>query len=172
MRYLLDSNVLIAAKSLYYKPGFCTVFWSWIDDAHSGGQVFSIDKVKKELMAGDADDHLVGWAAERGEEFFLPTKGTLYQWRHLAEWAENRTPAFKESAKEKFLQAEAADAWLIAFAAHHGDYTIVTNEVSRPDSKKSIQLPDAAAALRIPTISLFDLLDTCAHNNFSFRHHP
>jgi len=172
VRYLLDANIFITAKDSYYNPGFCSAFWGWIDAAHQGGRVFSIDKVKKELLAGDADDHLVTWASERNDDFFLPSKGTLYKWDDLVDWVENRTPSFTAAAKEKFLQENTADPWLIAFAAHHGGYTIVTNEVSSPERKNSIKLPDAADGLGIQTIKLFELLDLWAHNNFSFLGQP
>lgn len=33
MAYLLDTNVLIAAKNTYYGFDFCTAFWDWLDVA-------------------------------------------------------------------------------------------------------------------------------------------
>lgn len=172
MRYLLDSDVLIAAKNLYYRPGFCEAFWDWLEDAHLGSRVFSIDKVQTELLAGEDEDHLRQWAKNKSDTFFLPTRGTLHKWRDLSIWANSIETAFTPAAKDKFLTVEAADAWLIAFAAHHGNYTIVTNEVSNTRSKSSIKLPDAAAALGISTINLFDLLDRLANKSFSYFDKP
>ena len=30
MAYLLDTNVFIQAKQLYYAPDFCPAFWDWL----------------------------------------------------------------------------------------------------------------------------------------------
>ena len=35
MAYLVDSNVVIQAKNLYYGFDFCPAFWDWIDRAHA-----------------------------------------------------------------------------------------------------------------------------------------
>ena len=70
MAYLLDSNVFIQAKNLYYGMDFCPAFWEWLVNANQAGSVLSTQKVRDELLAGD--DELADWARQRGEEFFLP----------------------------------------------------------------------------------------------------
>lgn len=171
MRYLLDSDALIAAKNLYYKPSYCQGFWAWLGACQAHGALFSIDKVRDELLNGPERDHLVDWARERDDEgFFLSSAGAMRQFTALAQWTQNRQPAFKEPAKAKFLRAESADIWLIAVAANSpGEFTIVTNEGAAPHSTNSIKLPDAAAAVGVRTINLFELLDLFAHSNFNFR---
>jgi hypothetical protein len=168
-RYLLDSDVLISAKNLHYNPQFCGAFWSWIVDAHHAGAVFSIDKVKNELLAGGDKDVLRLWAQEPAlSGFFLKSNGGINQWRGLATWAQSPQKAFKATAQAKFLDIESADAWLIAYAAFAGGYTIVTNEKSAPESKKFIKLPDAAAAAGVKTTTLFEVLSQHSSNNFQF----
>ena len=168
-RYLLDSDVLITAKNLHYNPRFCGMFWSWISHAHKGQKVFSIDKVRDELLVGDVDDELYGWAKDPDlSDFFLSSSGCASHWGRLAAWANLPKNAFKEVAKAKFLDVDSADAWLIAFAAHNKDCVIVTNEVSSPFSKASIKLPDAAAHLGVTTINLFQLLNRHSSHNFTF----
>jgi hypothetical protein len=49
MAYLLDANVLIAAKNLYYGIDFCPGFWNWIDNKGRDGVVCSVGKVKDEI---------------------------------------------------------------------------------------------------------------------------
>ena len=60
MTYLLDANIFIQAKNLYYSFDFCPAFWDWLDRANADQKVFSIDKVRNELIAGD--DSLAQWA--------------------------------------------------------------------------------------------------------------
>ncbi|MDR6586359.1 DUF4411 family protein [Herbaspirillum frisingense] len=166
-RYLLDSDVLIGAKNIYYRPNFCVGFWDWIQAGHSSGHIFSIDKVKGELLNGKKTDVLYDWA-QRPElkDFFLPSTGSAAKWGDLSRWA--TSGSFLPAAQAKFLNADSADAWLIAYAAHEGNYTVVTNEVGEPLSKRSIKLPDAANVLNVETISLFDLLQRHACNTFEF----
>lgn len=172
MRYLLDSDTLIAAKNLHYRPDFCQGFWQWIEDGHLAGKIFSVDIVCRELLSGDNDDHLHVWSKETNADkpnFFLSTKGCISQWGKLTAWATSK--GFKQGAIDKFLNPTAADAWLIAYALeNNGSYTIVTNEVSSPTSLRSIKLPDAARAFGVPVMSLYDLLSRHGPGNFNF--HP
>lgn len=55
MAYLLDTNVLITAKNLYYGIDFCPGFWEWIEHMGSAGTVRSVSKVKDEITSGDDD---------------------------------------------------------------------------------------------------------------------
>ncbi|MEZ2742645.1 DUF4411 family protein [Paenalcaligenes hominis] len=171
MRYLLDSNTLIEAKNLHYRPSFCQSFWDWIIAGHTANKFFSIDIVQKELLAGDADDLLHMWAKSVKASlpgFFISTKGCSSQWGALTAWVTNSK--YKEAAIKKFLNRAAADAWLIAYALQNkGTYTIVTNEIAVPSRISSIQLPDAAQAFGVPSINLYDLLSRHGANNFSFQ---
>lgn len=172
MRYLLDSDTLIAAKNLHYRPDFCQGFWQWVEDGHLADKIYSIDIVYRELIAGDADDHLHAWSKhidQNQPNFFLPTKGCLPQWAKLTTWATSKN--YKQGAIEKFLNPNAADAWLVAYALQNTEpFTIVTNETPSPSSLKSIKLPDAAHAFNIPVMNLYDLLSKHGPGNFNF--HP
>ena len=53
MAYLLDADVFIRAKNLHYGFDFCPAFWDWLIQQSQGGQVYSIEKVGDELLAGD-----------------------------------------------------------------------------------------------------------------------
>lgn len=169
LRYLLDSDVLIAAKNLHYNPSFCGAFWTWILNAHQAGRLYSIDKVKDELLAGGRDDVLYGWAQHTSlAGFFLKSNVGVAQWGKLAAWAQQPEKAFKPAAQAKFLNVDSADAWLIAYAAHAGDCVIITNEQPAPESKKFIKLPDAAAAVGVQTANMFDVLRIHSGHNFEF----
>ena len=50
--YLVDSDVLITAKNLYYAFDLCPGFWKSLLHHHRESRVFSVDRVRKELLAG------------------------------------------------------------------------------------------------------------------------
>ena len=52
MAYLLDADVFIRAKNLHYGFDFCPAFWDWLIQQSQGGQVYSIERVGDELLAG------------------------------------------------------------------------------------------------------------------------
>lgn len=69
MAYLLDANVFIAAKNLHYGFDFCPAFWDWLHLAHQQGNVYSIEKVRDELRAGQ--DDLAQWVDFVAKVIFL-----------------------------------------------------------------------------------------------------
>lgn len=168
-RYLFDSDGLIVARNLYYKPEFCPGFWSWLEEGHQAGVFFSIDKVKSELLGGSQPSVFADWIKKpEVDKFFVDSMSALSKWQEISAWANFPGRNFTASAKQKFLSAESADAWLVAYAAKEEGITIVTNEVAAPESKTSIKVPDAAAALAVPTISLVACLALHAVGNFKF----
>ena len=70
--YIVDSDVLITAKNLYYAFEICPGFWDSLLHFHNAGRVFSIDRVKSELLAGRKTEDLVLWVKnEVPAGFFL-----------------------------------------------------------------------------------------------------
>jgi hypothetical protein len=59
--YVLDSDVLIAAKNTYYAFAICPGFWKGLLRAHEQERAWSIDKVRGELLAGRKEEDLVQW---------------------------------------------------------------------------------------------------------------
>ncbi len=51
--YLVDSDVFITAKNLYYAFGLCPGFWKSVLHHHRTGRIFSVDRVRGELLAGN-----------------------------------------------------------------------------------------------------------------------
>ncbi|MCB5195567.1 DUF4411 family protein [Deefgea salmonis] len=168
-RYLFDSDVLISSARLHYNPNYCELFWGWVAEGHKAGLFFSIDKVKTELLDGEKDPLKIWAESNTLNNFFHPSISSLPIWRSLSTHANDPKKEFQEGAKTKFLNVNKADAWLIAYAAHIGNYTIVSNEASAPNAKREIKLPDAAAWVDVKTIKLFDLLKIHATNNFTFK---
>ncbi len=169
MRYLFDSDVLIASARFHYNPHYCQAFWDWLTAGHKAGLFYSIDKVKDELLDGDKDP-LLKWANSADlDGFFQASMPSLPIWRQLSLEVNDPSRDFKMGAKTKFLNADKADAWLIAHAAYSQNFTIITNEVSAPFSKKEIKLPDASSWLKVPTAPIHALLKKHAFQNFTFQ---
>ena len=151
MPYLLDSDVFIQAKNLHYSFDFCPAFWEWIDVGHARGTVFSIEKVRGELIAGD--DELSTWAQARGEDFFLPPDSAiLSSLATVSTWASGGM--YEAAAVSTFLQV--ADYYLVAHAHAHR-FIVVTHEVVS-DSKKKIKIPNACIGLGVTVMSPYEML--------------
>ena len=75
MAHFLDADVFIRAKNLHYGFDFCPAFWDWLIRQNQAGDVYSIERVGDELLAGG--DELADWA-RRGGDFFIPPDATLF----------------------------------------------------------------------------------------------
>lgn len=150
--YLLDADVFIRAKNSYYGLDFCPGFWEWLRHAHLQGKVFSIDRVRDELLAGE--DELKAWVTQLPPSFFFkPSSNTVESLKVIAEWAD-QAALYEPGAKAAFLAR--ADYYLVAQARAYG-YAVVTNEVAA-DKRTQIKIPNACAAHSIPVRTPFDLL--------------
>lgn len=151
MAYLLDTNVFIQAKNLYYGFDFCPGFWDWVDEATAAGLVSSVEKVGDELTGGQ--DDLATWAQQRMGSLFIGADAqTVASLQALSAWANGAS--YEPAAVSTFLQV--ADYYLVgqAYAAAH---TVVTHEVI-DNSKKRIKIPSACLALGVRCISPFQML--------------
>lgn len=151
MAYLLDTNVFIQAKNLYYGLDFCPAFWEWLIQNNEAERVFSIEMVGDELE--DGSDELAVWAAKRGSGFFLkPDPALLPALGRISSWAAGQR--YEQAAVNMFLQE--ADYYLIAYALAH-EHTVVTHEIPSTSTKK-IKIPDACIALNIKFMTPFMML--------------
>ena len=130
MPYLLDANVFIQAKRLHYGMDFCPAFWDWLIARNAANDVFSIERVGDELLAGG--DELPDWATDRGADFFLqPDPKLLIALRTVSAWAAGQS--YDPAAVNTFLLV--ADYYLVAHALAHG-HTVVTHEIASNSTKK------------------------------------
>jgi hypothetical protein len=151
MTYLLDANVFIQAKNLYYGLDFCPAFWDWLIANNKAGRVFSIEKVGDEIEAGG--DELAPWAMARGTGFFIrPDAAMLPALSRVSTWAIGQR--YEPAAVNTFLQL--ADYYLVAYALTYG-YTVVTHEIASTSTKK-IKIPDACIGLSIKCMTPFEML--------------
>ena len=71
--YVVDSDVFITAKNLYYSFDICPGFWKSVIHHHREGRVFSVDRARNELLAGHPEEDLVRWVKGKVPEgFFVP----------------------------------------------------------------------------------------------------
>ena len=153
MPYLLDANVFIQAKNLHYGLDFCPAFWDWLIAGNAAKQVFSIEKVGDEILAGG--DQLADWASKRGPDFFLkPDTKLLAALRSVSTWATSQS--YEPAAVNTFLLV--ADYYLVAHALAYG-YTVVTHEIASISTKK-IKIPDACIGLGIKCMTPYEMLRT------------
>lgn len=142
MTYLLDANVFITAKNAHYGMDFAPVFWQWVKDAHVAGLVYSIEAVKEELK--DGGDELAEWIQDQPASFYKAVDGpALLELGKLTRWV-NEHETYTQAAKATFL--DSADYYLVGQGKALG-FTVVTHEVSAPEGKARVKIPDACAAI-------------------------
>lgn len=151
MAYLLDANVFIEARRRYYGLDFCPAFWDWLIAANGRGAVYSIERIREQLIG--AGDELSDWVRALPQEFFFPADAaTLTSLAAVVEWS--RRQSFRQSAIALF--ADDADAYLVAHAHAHG-HTVVTLE-QPSDGVRLVKIPNACVGLGVKYINTFELL--------------
>lgn len=156
-RFYLDADVFIAAKNAYYAFSICPGFWTSVIYHHREDRLYSIDAIRREILAGKDTDDLVQWTKkEVPVEFFRTTDGeeVVSAFTEVMLWAQ-RSGQYTEPAKAKF--ATEADGWLVAYAKVHSGI-VVTNEQPRPDSKTRILLPDVCKQFHVEYQNTFAML--------------
>lgn len=173
--YLVDTNIFIQAKNFHYQFGFCPQFWAWLEDANRSGVISSISKVYKELRAGKVDCPAKIWADRLPKPFFRDddkNPGVMGCYKDVMAWAwdEQGKNKFTLGAAQDFSQPYRADAFIVAAAINY-DCEIVTQEsLKQPTGcMSSIQIPNAAHAFGVKTITVFDLLRRHAGPGFVFK---
>src|SRR5580658_1632224 len=113
MAYAVDANVFINAHRLYYTFGICPGFWESLIYLHGQGQIFSIDRVRDEMVG--KGDQLATWVADDVLDACFESSDTpdiIAAYAELVTWV-NAQPQFTAAGKAEFAQK--ADAWLIAY---------------------------------------------------------
>lgn len=151
MPYLLDANVFIQAKNLYYGFDFCPAFWDWLDVANKQKKVFSIENVFNELIAGD--DELTLWAKKHEKSFFLkPDTNVIAAFGKVSQWVYSQ--AYEPAAIQTFFQN--ADYYLIAHALAY-DFSLVTHEVPGNTTKR-VKIPNVCIGMHIQHLTPYQML--------------
>lgn len=155
--YVLDSDVLIAAKNQYYAFDICPGFWTSLREKNQEKRLLSIDLVRKELLRGEKTEELVQWVKRRdSEKFFVPVvdEHVMRYYERILEYVRSEKQWHEENVA-KF--AEGADGWLVAYGLYI-NAVVVTNEVSAPHSKKEIKIPDVCQKFGVRWVNTFEML--------------
>ena len=151
MAYLIDTNVLIEAKNRHYGFDFCPAFWTWLADSNLRGRVFSIQRVRAELV--QRDDELANWALALGERFFLSPTGEIEDTlKAIGGWADKQ--GFESQVIGDFMRG--VDCYLVAQALA-GGFEVVTHEIFST-GKKRIKIPNVCDADGVKYLRSFEML--------------
>lgn len=158
MIYLVDSSCFMTASQTTYPFDVAESFWNKIAELAQNHAFYSIDKVDAEIKANL--DQLSKWCDDYlPDDFFISTETEdVYQkFNELVNWAQNKK--IKQVGIDKFIAADKADIYFVAFASlKPEEYTVVTEENSAPGSKKDIKLPDACVEFNVRCINFMTML--------------
>lgn len=112
--YFVDADVFITAKNRYYAFEICPGFWKSIVRKHHDGRVYSIDRVRSELLAGRETEDLVQWtknSVPRGFFRNVDEAGDVTtKYGEIMLWAQ-RSPRFVAPRRRNSRPAPTAGLW-------------------------------------------------------------
>jgi len=153
--YVVDANVLMQAHRLYYAFPICPGFWDCLLQHHAAGRIVCVDKVRDEILPGDA---LYQWARNSAPvSFFASTQeeAVTGNFAALVSWVLGQDQ-FMQAAKEEFAQV--ADGWLVAYAQARKHHVVVTMEEHAPHAKKKVPLPNLCLQFDVRYTDTFTML--------------
>ncbi len=155
--YVADSNFFIQAHRMYYPMDIVPSFWERVKSLADAGNLISIDKVRNEINKNK--DTLTEWCeANLNKEFFVDSDTVISQYVEVITWANDRSGHYKPSALDEFLNADEADAWLVAYAlADVGSRVLVTHETRQPQRTNKIKIPDACEPFGVQYVNTIEL---------------
>lgn len=155
--YVLDSNFFIQAHRVSYPLDIAFSFWNKVKQLADQGKIISIDKVKNELY--DKNDVLEAWCRDNlPEDFFKDTTLVMAEYGQVSAWAINSGAHYQQNALNEFLDADEADAFLIAYALSDKENRIIlTHEVSKPNQRNKIKIPEPCNALGVEFCTTIDM---------------
>lgn len=153
--YLLDANIFLNASKRHYPFDVVPSFWNTLKELADRGVIATIDRVKDELYTNT--DELTQWCDQNmSDTFYQPAGNAIDEYRQLIAWSIAQ-PQYSQPARDQFAAVTNADAWLSAVALHTNS-VVVTEEVSSPESKKIIKLPDVCLAHQVRYLNTIELL--------------
>ena len=148
--YVLDTNVLIDAFYVWYRPSVFPGFWEWVELSAASGRVCSIEQVRTEIESRP----LIEQTRTFGGNFFRELDDDAGLTQLLSYVGEQNR--FTQSALRDFRIG--ADAPLIAYAMQEG-MTVVTGETRDPNSRNRVKIPDVCDAFNVSVATLPDMIE-------------
>lgn len=155
--YVVDSNFFIQAHRATYPLDVATGFWNKIKQLAENGTIISIDKVKAELYSNS--DELKQWCEDNlPDDFFKDSSECMEEYGEVSAWAISKADHYLANALNEFLDADEADAFLISYSLSDAENRIlVTQEVSRPEQKNRIKIPEPSIALGVNYLNTIEM---------------
>lgn len=155
--YIVDTNFFIQAHRETYPLDVAYSFWNKVKELAIGGKIISIDKVRDEIY--NKNDALEHWCRQNlPEDFFKDTSDVLNEYQRVVGWAVSKSSHYSQNALNEFLAADEADAFLVAYAMKDiASRTLVTQEVSRPEMKVKIKIPEPCLIFNVRFVRAMDV---------------
>jgi hypothetical protein len=159
MQYVVDANFFIQSHRSTYPLDVVVSFWAKLQVLAASGILVSIDKVKGEIYG--QGDTLEQWCRHHlPSDFFkdTDTSAVLAGYRQAVDWVNTMRHHYHASAVQEFLDSNEADPFLAAYV--HADkehLTLVTQEVSNPNRKNKVQLPECCHHLGVRYIGMMEM---------------
>ena len=155
--YVVDSNFFIQAHRVSYPLDVAFSFWNKLKQLAEEGKIISIDKVKNEIY--DKNDALEEWCrVNLPEGFFKESSEIMASYGQVSAWAISRSTHYMPNALNEFLDADEADAFIVAYVlADPRNRVVVTQEISEPNRKNKIKIPEACIALNVQFVNTMDM---------------
>lgn len=140
--FVLDTNFFIQAHRMTYPLDIFSSYWDKIKELALNGYIISIDKVKKEL--DENEDELSQWCKNNLPfDFFKDSTSYMREYTKVVNWAQSMNYHYNTNALTEFMDNKNADAFLIAYVlSDPSELCLVTYEISDPQSKKRIKIPE------------------------------
>jgi len=152
--YVLDANIFMEAHRRYYGFDICPGFWDCLIHHHQALQLVSIDKVRDEILTGDALGEWVKNSAPRTLFDATDDPAVTANFGEMMRWVQAQEQ-FKDEAKAEF--AAVADGWLPAYAKANGGI-VVTHEEYAAEAKARVPLPNVCRQFGVENIDTFAML--------------
>lgn len=148
MLYLLDANVLITAKNLYYEFGRVDQYWEWLAFQAEQGHVKIPIEIFEEITVGK--DSLAAWARTNKEALLLEEEVDIGLVQHAT------VAGYAPDLTDIELETVGRDPFLIAYAlVDVAKRTVVTGEVRSNKQRQNRSIPSVCDTLGVKSCDQF-----------------
>lgn len=143
MKYLIDTNTFITPYRGYAPLDVAVTLWGKFKCMSDNSTILLLDRVQQEISINA--DAIHQWVEDNFNEAsivsFQDNHQALANYATISRWAASQNRSQK--ALEKFLRQDAADIFLVAYAATDpNNYTVVSFERSNQNGLSEFKLPD------------------------------
>ncbi len=148
MLYLLDANVLITAKNLYYEFGRVDQYWEWLAFQAEEGNVKIPIEIYEEITVGK--DDLAAWAKANKDALLLDEEVDISLVQHVT------ATGYAPDLTDIELEVVGRDPFLIAYASVDAESRmVVTGEVRSNKQRQNRPIPSVCDTLGVKSCDQF-----------------